>query len=389
MDGWCTLGQQGIGVHCWGDFSAIRFSSFTSAPSGPEAVYPLASRLVRFPFLALSDIAGFQAALITFVIVSVICVVSPLIWAVRRTPWSAKPVVVTVAGITTAPAIMLLDRGNILALAVPLMLLALLGLVRDSPWTVAVATIAASSIKPQFVLLGVGLLALRHWRAAIVTFLGTGAILVAPYFVLGDRWFTGVTEWLRGASRWSTSQPLSASWPNNISLPHVLYLLAHAGPWHSLPIVRTLVDRDYLVASAAIGVVVVAAIAVSGRRLPPLASGVALLAIACVGSPLTYAYYGVFTLPVFAIVYRYGVEDWPRDTRLARTMPVLLAIPVVLGLSPLIIPFGGALTSPTVSLLPLLSSGAWVIFVGALAIWGISRMRKDHWKSPTNASTEA
>jgi len=385
-DGWCTLGQEGIGVHCWGDFSAIRFSSFNSTPSGPEAVYPLASRLVRLPFLALSDIAGFQAALITFVVVSALCVLSPLIWAVRRTPWAAKPVVVTVAGVATAPAIMLLDRGNILALTVPLMLLALLGLVRDSPWMVAVATIAASSIKPQLVLIGVGLLALHHWRAAAVTFLGSGAVLTAPYFVLGDHWYTGLTEWLQAASRWSANQPLSTIWPNNISLPHVLYLVAHTGPWHSLSVVRGSVDRDYLVASAAIGAVVVAVIALSGRKLPRLASGVALLALACVCSPLTYAYYGVFMLPVFAIVYRYGVEDWPRETRLDRTMPVLLASAVVLGLSPLIIPLGG---SPTASLLPVLSTGAWAIYLGALSVWGFSRMRMDDSGAQPDTGTEA
>lgn len=389
QDGWCAAPNEGVGIHCWGDFSSIRFESFTSEPSAPEAVYPLASRLVRLPFLAVTDIAGFQAALITFVVVSALCVVSPLVWAVRRAPWSTKPLVVTVAGIATAPTMMLLDRGNILALAVPLLLIALVGLVRDTPLTVALATIAAASIKPQFALIGAGLLALHHWRAAALTFAGSVVLVVAPYLLQGDRWVTAVADWLHAASTWSASQPLSASWPNNISLPHVLYLVTHAGPWRSSPVVSGLADRDYLIASVGVAVVVVAVVVLAGRSLPPLASGASLLAVACLVSPLTYAYYAIFMVPVVAVVFRHGVDDWPRATRLDRSMPVLLAVALVLGLSPLLVPLGATLTPPTVSLLPLLSTGAWAVFLVTLAIWGITRARTDQLTARVNESTDA
>lgn len=60
---------------------------------------------------------------------------------------------------------MVLDRGNLLELVVPLLRLALDGLVRDSPWVVALATAAAASINPQLALLLswlIGLPALRR-----------------------------------------------------------------------------------------------------------------------------------------------------------------------------------------------------------------------------------
>ena len=384
-DGHCRLPHEGVGVHCWGDFGAVRFASLTGAPLGPEVVYPLSSRILRLPFFAISSIGGYGAGLIAFLVASAACLIAPVVWAVRDTPWALKPVVVTVAAVATMPFLMVLDRGNVLALTVPFLFLALLGLVRDKPWMIAVATIAATSVKPQFALLGVGLLALRHWRAAAVSIAGSVAIIVVPYLVFGDKWRSALVTWLDAAQAWTKSQPLSVDWPGNISLPRVLYLLGHAGPWRHSRLLSTIDDGTYTTASVAILAVIVGILVLSGRHLPPLATGVALLAIASLASPLTYAYYSVFMIPVVAIVFRCGLASWPTDTRWDRTMPRILSAALVLGLSPLLLPLGSSLTAPVAPLLPVLSACAWAAFLAAMAIWGVARM----WKEPITTTETA
>jgi len=375
-DGYCKLPQQGVGIHCWSDYPAVQFASLTDAPLKPELVYPLSSRILRLPFFAIGSIGGYTAGLIAFLATSVACVIAPAVWAVRNTSWALKPVVVTVASVATLPVLMLLDRGNILTLTVPFLLLALLGLVLDKPWLVVVSTIAATSVKPQFAILGVALLALRHWRAAAVSIAGSAVIIVAPFLLLGGAWRSAFVTWLHTAEAWTRSQPLSANWPSNISLPRLLYLLAHAGPWRDSRHVSTIADGTYTTASMAILAVIIGILVLSGRHLPPLASGIALLAIASLASPLTFGYYGVFMIPVIAIVFRYGLTNWPTDTRWDRAMPRILSVALVLGLSPLLIPLGLSLVPPVAPLLPLLSTFAWAVFLVAMAIWGLARMRR-------------
>lgn len=387
-DGWCNVPHEGIGVHCFGDFGAITFNSLTSPPVGPELVYPLSSRILRIPFFVIASLSGFQASLIAFLIVSAACVTFPVVWAVRDVPWALKPVVVTVLGVTTTPFLMVLDRGNMLAFAVPALFLALLGLVRDKPWLVAISTIVAASVKPQFALIAVVLLALHRWRAAAMAILGSAAILVLPYLMYGNAWLAKFVAWLDAAHSWSRGQPLAVNWPGNISFPRVLYLLAHAGPWRDSTLVSSQVDGSYTTVSIGLLAIVVVLLVLAGRRLPPLALGVSALAVACLASPLTYIYYLVFLIPVGAIVFRQGLGDWPAQTRWDQVMPVLLAVALVLGLSPLPIPLGGNLAPPVASLLPVLSTCAWALFLGAMALWSLMRLRARPVSTSRIASTE-
>lgn len=375
-DGACSLPREGVGLHCWGDFAAIRFSALTSPPQGPEAVYPISSRILRIPFFAISSIGGFQASLFAFVIASAACVISPLVWAVQHTPWALKFVVVTAAGVATAPFLMVVDRGNVLGLIVPMLFLSLLGLVSEKPWIVTIAVVVAASVKPQFALLSVVLLALRHWRPAMTALGGSIAIVVVPYLVLGGKSLQGISDWLDAARGWSGTQPLSVGSPGNISLPRALYLVVHSGPWRDAPLLSTVTDSTYTATCWALLAVIVSILVYSGRHLPPLALGVCFLTISSLALPLTFAYYAVFMIPVIAIIFRLGLDDWPAKTLWDRVVPVLLSAALVLGLSPLLVPLGASLTPPVASLLPVLSTCFWAAFLGAVAIWGLLRMQE-------------
>jgi hypothetical protein len=374
-DGWCDTATVGLGVHCFGDFSAIRFDSLFAAPNAVEAVYPLSTRLVRLPFFLIDRVAGFQTALVAYVVVSGVCILAPLFWAVKEARWSLKPVVVVAVGVGTAPFLFLMDRGNIIALIVPALFFALLGLVRDRPWMVAIAVIVASSVKPQFALLGFALLALRHWWPALVSLGGSIAIVILPFGLLGQGAVGGVSGWLHAASGWAKGHDLSTGWPTNASFPRVIYLLGHLGDAGNL---KEAAAHDELIATIVAAVVcglVTLVLLVAGRGLPPLALGIGFTTMASLAVPVSYGYYLVFAIPVVAIVFRLGLKGW-LDLRSARVAAILLSVAIVLGLTPLLIPLASGTQSIAVSLVPILAAYAWLAFLVALAIWGALSLRR-------------
>jgi len=378
-DGWCDRSVS-VGVHCWGDYSSIHFATLRGTPSDPEAVYPLSTRLLRLPFFAAESLLGFRVGLLLFVIVSAICILLPVLWSVRSTPWFAKGVVLSIVGLGSAPFLILWDRGNVLALTVPFLLLAVVALIRDRPWLAVVAIVIASSAKPQLALLAVALVAARAWVPAVVAGAASVGVVVGSFFAFSSSGWAAMLEWIRSAGEWSASQSLDQDWPVNISGSRALYLVAEAipgsGQW--LPGVP---DSVFTLLVFALFGITTLAIAAAGRSMPPFASAIAMLAIACLASPLSYAYYGVFALVVVAIMIRDGFVGWPTKRPLGKILIVSLIAALVLSLTPLVVPLGGTVVPETgpprvvVSLLPILGTGAWLIFLAAVAAWSITELR--------------
>ncbi|MEI8080505.1 MAG: glycosyltransferase 87 family protein [Actinomycetes bacterium] len=373
-DGWCPQGTSGLGAHCWGDYAAIRFSSLASLPVGPEAVYPVSSRLLRIPFFIVDSVAGFQTGLVLFMAVSIVCVLSPALWAVRGMSWANKSLVIVLGCVATAPFLITLDRGNMIALVVPVFLIFLLGLIRDQPWLAAWAVVVASTVKPQFAVLGLALIALRFWLPALLALLGSLVVTLVPYWLFfGSRGASALEKWIHELGSFSDSQSLSAAWPTNLSLPGALARSFGLGESLSVMIVVGLA-----------GLVTIAVLA-RGPRLHPLLIGTVFMVMASLVSPISYAYYGVFLIPLVAVIFRLGPRNWPRVGSINQAITVLMTAGIVLGLTPLLIPTGKAAlkmdtaitTQPGTalivgSLVPLLAAIAWLaLFVAVIvrAIW--------------------
>jgi hypothetical protein len=378
VDGHCN---GGLGVHCFGDYSAIDFASLGAQPSDPEAVYPASSRISRLPFFLIGHFAGFQAGLVTFLIVSALCLISPAVWSVRHAPWFAKGIVVTATGLTAAPVLIAWDRGNIMALAVPLIFAVMWGLARNHPWVVTAAIIAGAMMRPQFAVMALALVAVREWKAAIVSAVGSVAAVATSFFLFGSTWLTEIGNWIEVARTWTRSQPLGQNWPPNISIPRALYVLAHAGPWRDLGFVTNLPDWAYAVAGIVFAGAVVAVVVVAGRHLPPLAIAVAMLAAISLALPLAYAYYYVFALPIVALVFRDGISEWPAVRRLDKVVISAFFIALLLSLTPLLLPMGHAFqvaggVSVVANAVPICATVAWMVFMAALAASGLVNIRK-------------
>lgn len=377
-DGYCDVATSGIGTPCFGDYSPIDFASVGAPPSAAETVYPASTRLSRLPFFAIERAAGFQAGLITFLTISAICLVAPAVWAVRRAPWFAKGIVFTVTGLATAPVFVAWDRGNLMALTVPLVFAVLWGLVKRRPWVVTVAIIACVTIRPQFALLALALVATREWRLALINAAGSLAAVVASFLHFGSTGLTEIRDWISDAQTRFQSQSLADGGPPNIAIPRVPYRLAHAGPWGQSGVVKGLpVAACARVALPFIGAAVLA-IVVTGRHLPPLAVGASSLVAISLTRPLVYAYRFVFVLPIVAIVFRYGLDSWSGGRWLDKAMIATLGASLIFSLTPLLIPVGGTfqvmgVASVVVSPVPVLATASWILFMATLAASGVTK----------------
>lgn len=386
-DGWCDPTKAGLGVHCWGDWAAIQVDSFDAEGSSAEAVYPLSARILRLPFMGLNALAGPLPTLIVFLAVSLICLLVPACWAARAARPAYRPVVLTVLGAATVPVLMVLDRGNILALAVPFCFLAVLGLVRDRPWMVVLGTVVAASVKPQFALLAFGLVALRRWRPAVITALGSVAVVVLPYLVYGGKALERVTDWVDLVSKWSTGVRIDDPGSTIVSEPRALWLLLHPAHWATLDNHLTTAGaaaqhQHYLDVCLALTAVVLVLVLAAGRRIPILHVGTLLLLSASLASPRTYAYYQVFAVVIVALAFRLptdstglvvtggGARRWVESAT-----TVAMGCALVLGLTPLPVPIGQAPTS----LVPVLSTLAWLaylVLMGVRAVFALVDARR-------------
>jgi hypothetical protein len=385
QDGWCTPGTVGLGWHCWGDYTGIVFTSLTDATRNAEVVYPMATRLVRLPFLAAQTLWGVQAGLILFLLVGTLCLLLPFVWALRWKPWPTAAVEMTVACVATAPFLIVLDRGNILVLAVPLLLVFLLAFLRDQPWVLTASVVAASMVKPQFAILALALLTLRHWRVFPACIAAVAVAFAAPYALLGSGSYPAFRAWLTETSLWAQLNHLWLDLPTNLSFARAVYawadsLMALDPDWLEM------ISRDATVLGA---VVVLIVLAVRGDRLPRIVTGAAFLCIACLTLPTSYGYYGVFALPIVAVILR---TDGDGTAMVARPRPVIsmvMAGAVVLTLTPLIlprlpfIPIRAGEAWLIGSWTPLLATTAWLLFL--VLVVGAACRRE---ASPSSAAGE-
>lgn len=390
-EGRCDLDVTGIGVHCFSDYTSIYFDSPTAPLVHYEQLYPVATRLIRLPFWGVGELFGMHASLLAFLLVSVICLLIPVLWAVRRSPLWAKAVVVSVLGLVTAPFLFAWDRGNIVSLAVPFLFLALLGLVRNRPWWVVVGVIVAATVKPQFALLGFALFARGDWRRGTVAIAGSVVAVVGSYALLGAGGWDALVAWVQAALGWSDARELFWSWPGNGSLPRALYLVTHLGPWADSSVLAAIPDSVYQYAGQGYFVSLVIGLLLVGRRLPPLAVGAGLVVIAAFVLSLSLAYYFVVVLPVAAIVFRHGLGGFPLTGARAKAIIVSFGAALVLSLTPLIVPIlpflnpvPGTMVIGTV--VPSFAILAWTLFLTLLVVHGAvetARMRRQARASST------
>ncbi|WP_231513205.1 glycosyltransferase family 87 protein [Mycobacterium paragordonae] len=306
-----------VGRHCFSDYTMPVSFGLRPNPWEPYPVptstgmtygynnYAAAGMLPLMIFGVLGKLLGApQLALLGYILVLTVAVLTPAVWAARGAVGVQRIVVFIACGVAAIPAWMVIDRGNSAGFVVPIALVFLVALCRQRWGLVAVMVILAALIKPQFALIGVVLFAARQCRWAGIAVVGGVVSNIAAYALWPRDFPQTIEQSIHNTLGYGSFQALVVNF--NVSFGKALLMIPdgikaqQAGgkmPDGFLAGPRSLIGYVIL------GVVVVALL-VMGRRISPVMAGIVLLAAASLSPPLSQPYYLVFVLPIAALVAR-------------------------------------------------------------------------------------
>lgn len=380
-DGFCDVSSQGLGVHCFSDIALHLSVGPTLVPSDPGLVQyvsnlPPGNRLLLWVFQVLASGVGFRATIAMYLVLSALALIAPGLWAVRHRPWSQAVVTVLLISVATVPFLAVLDRGNTIAFAVPLLLIFVVSLWRGNDlWAIGAIALAAQ-IKPQFGLLIVGFFILRRFRAGVLAFVASSFLFLASFLVFavpgsGSSPLQEFKRFVLFSQVRGSYLPMESDYPVNISFQKVIFELGDGLLGISLP--QSLIQLGLL---AVLGLVIAALVWRGGRIPYPVWIAVLLMSSALIVA-VTFIYYYALVLVVVALL----VQDNGFDVRgrRSRVMSALLGVAVVLSLTPLLIP-AGWVQSPVpavgngtvVSLVPYIASATWLALTVLVAVLAVT-----------------
>jgi len=313
-DCWLDWGTQ-IGRHCFGDYP---WSLGVGMRPNPWEPYPLylpwhdyqadhndymaAGLVPQLVFgLPAAWLGAPQLGLIGYLLVLVVAVLSPAVWAARGARGLERVVVFVALGAAAIPAWTVIDRGNSVGLVVPIALVFLVALLRQRWGLVAVMVVLGALVKPQFVILVVALFAVRQWRLGALAAGGVVISNLAAYLLWPRDFPDTIAQSLfsvlgHGSVAERTFLTNQSFGKGLLFFPDMIANALGQSP--------RIFDDFVVLAGYVVLVVVVVGVVVLGRRIPPVMVGVALLATASLFPGLSWRYYLVFALPVAALVVR-------------------------------------------------------------------------------------
>jgi hypothetical protein len=306
-----------IGRHCVSDYNLPLTFGMRPNPWAPLPLflppdfhptynnYPAAAMLPQLTFGLLAKwLSAPQLGLLVYLLALTIAALTPAVWAARGARGLERVVIFVVCGAAAIPAWMVLDRGNSVALLAPVGLIFLVALCRRRWGLVAIMVVLATLIKPQFVLLAVALFAARQWRMGGVAVAGAVTSSLAAYLLWPSNFPGTITQSIHNTL--SYGSPQQAIGFRNVSFGRALLLIPDA-----LKVAQTggKIPDDYLagprsLAGYAALVIIVICVLALGSRIPPVLTGIVLLAGATLFPALVFHYYLVFVLPIAAVVIR-------------------------------------------------------------------------------------
>ncbi|NTW40893.1 MAG: DUF2029 domain-containing protein [Cellulomonadaceae bacterium] len=361
-DGWCQVGTESFGVHCFGDFGIVDelfAGDAWNSGWGSVASYPALAWLPSLSIHRLGmALGGGRLPTAMFLVVAAACLLAPSAWAARGCLRARLPVTLVLAGAGTSAFLVTMDRANTVALTVPTLLLFAVALARRRFGWVGVAVTVAALLKPQLALLALALLAHRQFRTFLLTAVSTGGLTVLGFLAFPRYFPENLVGWVRAISGYSDIQSVDVGYPVSLGVSRsVLTVVDMSGVGALLGDRRSgLVDALGSAASllnlAVIGLLAVV-ILLTARAVNPLWTVFLAFGVVLYSSSTVYLYYLSMLLVVAALVLRDArigtpltgqwtgtLDDRPTGatSRTHRVGSGALVVGTVLVLAPVVVP---------------------------------------------------
>ena len=320
-DGWCDAAKEGVGVHCFGDFYYLIFLSKQATVWGsaytPTAMIPH----IISNFIA-ENIFGGRVTLFLYLGVLSAALLAPALFIAHRASGVLPRLgTILVFGVGTLPFLIAMDRGNSVGFAVPWLLAFAIYLDRKPTWIAPLAIVCAACVRPQFILLSVGLLAIGRIKHTIVVLAGFGLTLLISFALWpGDR-LENFRRWMTNIKGYSRYQDVNLNSPANLSAAHAVTVVGRILRHTPRPfadagtsLIQFVTDHPSLPGLILVAITVVVLYAARTRISRPLVMTISL-ALTVLFPGVSYPYYLVFTLIIAAlIVTPTGRADSPLRT---------------------------------------------------------------------------
>ena len=220
-DGWCNLKTQGFGAHCFGDFySPLSNGDFYSpaldtANPNPwnndlHAAYtPLSFTYFRVINSSLFLDLGSRVPLALNLLLTIASLLAPgiYIWRNQNKFEGISGKWVMLVSLTSAPSLMLIDRGNNTFLLYPAVFFFFLGIQRHSIRLSSYSLIIMGMWKPQTLILSLGVLIFFGLRPLITTILRFGILFSISFFLYPEGLLNNVKWWIRNSMGYQNYAP--------------------------------------------------------------------------------------------------------------------------------------------------------------------------------------
>ena len=316
-DGWCDPATQGLGVHCFGDFSERWLvGNAKDLPWGGNLELSPIGPFITFTANRAATLIAPQVVLGIVVISYALMMLIPAVISSWRYSLTTKFIVLSGFGLLTYPFLAALDRLNNVAFLAPILLLYLVALCKAHYNLVVLSVVLASAVKPQLMLLVIALIAMREWRRSLVAIMGgisTVALLVvaAGKFDL-DRIRQYISAIMSYKADFGSSNIETVLTPN-ISISHAMYqisqyldpLLIHVTGGRLSP--SELIKEHSSLIQIAVLLLVTGVLSVYGAMYGSIYLGSVVICLSClVLGDYVGAYYLIFAIPIAAVLLKFG-----------------------------------------------------------------------------------
>lgn len=192
-DSWCNTGREGVGLHCFGDYGLAYYRGYKEVVYSPDN-FAAANTPVTALFFELLRLFPYNISLVFYLALSTLCLAYPIFKATAPFGRERQLILTSSFGLLSAGAISALDRGNHVALLVPLVYWYIMALA-GKKWTQAWKILALVGVlKFWGLIFAVGLIFNKRFKEAIFAFSATFATSLAALVYFPGEMGTKITS---------------------------------------------------------------------------------------------------------------------------------------------------------------------------------------------------
>jgi hypothetical protein len=209
-DLWCDPSKgEGIGLHCFGDYSLTAMIASESNPWNNSIVgsfnYPAGGLLLFKLLSSLELVVGIQnLGLFTYLFLTVISIAVPALLLSKQISLDQR-ILFSVGSITSLPALLIIDRGNSVGIAFAFVFLFIYFYKKGKIGQSILFLVISSLIKPQFAIFLLLLLFHRKWKQFFISTWAIGISQVASFLAWPNALPNSLEQAFRGILGYSSN----------------------------------------------------------------------------------------------------------------------------------------------------------------------------------------